>query len=96
MLAFFATLAASDLTHHLIDQCPWAQVGKFLNDLIRRECSPRIGTPIVESLRKPLFDLSSEDAKPLPEDYRMQGQIWAGERFPSDWCEGSLDVEKGS
>lgn len=94
MLAFFATLAASDLTCHLIDQCPWAQVAEFLNDLIRRKCSRRTGRLIVESLRNHPFDHSSADAKPLPEDYSMQGQLWAGDYFPSKWFQGNVDVEE--
>lgn len=64
MLAFIATIAAIDLTSHLIDQVPWADVVDFLNTLVKTKNQQSQGRSI-----------EAEVGLPLPEDWLIRGLI---------------------
>ena len=37
------------------------------------------------------------DASPLPEDYKLRGQVWTQTYFPGDWFQGDvIDAEEES
>ena len=80
MPAFIATIAAIDLTSHLIDQVPWADVVDFLNALVKTKNQQSRGRSI-----------RAEDGQPLPEDWLMRGLIWVEDDLSLNWVDGSVD-----
>ncbi|KAF3031255.1 hypothetical protein E8E12_001203 [Didymella heteroderae] len=97
MLAFIATIAASDIASHIIDHTPWTDVVDFLNTLIKTENQQSQGNSINESLAQPVFPAEGEkrakDDPPLPEDWLIRGLIWAEEYLPANWFDREVDAD---
>lgn len=98
MLSFFATFAAVEQIHHLIDHAPWADIVTFLNILIKTENQQTQGRDINESITRPVFTVDGEneapDELPLPEDYLIRGLIWTEEYLPAKWFDKGHDEEE--
>ncbi|TID14688.1 hypothetical protein E6O75_ATG08834 [Venturia nashicola] len=75
----------------LLSDVPWKDICAFLNTL-GRSTQP---LPHFESMH---FILPQKgDARPLPEDHLIRGQVWSQEYFPKDWFkESEVDDEERS
>jgi hypothetical protein len=88
VLAFCTQIARSPVTSNMLDSMPWSELCVFLNALLI--CN----TPQAQSNNTPLSELvpwfscsatETRDRFPLPEDYFIQGLVWAGSYFPEGW-----------
>jgi hypothetical protein len=104
MLSFLTTFAANPYVSHLLSDAPWAELAAFLNTLVRTrsQIQSQSQTQKISQLQNidSLFstnvfpdDGERSDELPLPEDYLVQGLIWAHNYFPKKWFERGHDEE---
>ncbi|QDS74745.1 hypothetical protein FKW77_001179 [Venturia effusa] len=75
----------------LLCAAPWKDICSFLNTLGRSMQPP----PHFESAR--FIRPQQGDARPLPEDHLIRGQVWSQDYFPEDWFkESEVDDEERS
>jgi hypothetical protein len=103
LLSFLSSLADIQQSGSLVNESkpyvsqsifqamPWAELCSFVNSLARTESVD----PHYES-----FDFirpEKGDARPLPEDHLIRGQVWSQKSFPGDWFrESEVDDEERS
>jgi hypothetical protein len=75
----------------LLCAAPWKDIASFLNTLGRSMQPP----PHFESVD--FIRPQQGDARPLPEDHLIRGQVWSQNYFPGDWFkESEVDDEERS
>jgi hypothetical protein len=105
MLSFLTMFAANPYVSHLLSDAPWAELVAFLNTLVKTESqiqsqsqTQNISQPqnIDTLFSTKVFPKEGErsDELPLPEDYLVQGLIWAHNYFPEKWFEREHDEEE--
>ena len=101
MLAFISSLASSQYLSDLIADTPWAELVALLNALVKTENqiqnqSQTQPTKMYALLASNMFPREGErcDELPLPEDYFIQGLIWADDYFPKMWFEREHEEEE--
>jgi hypothetical protein len=74
----------------ILKSVPWNELCTFINTLARAENHTRYES--LEFIRP-----EKGDARPLPEDHLIRGQIWSQKAFPGDWFkESEVDDEERS
>jgi hypothetical protein len=75
----------------ILSAAPWELICSYINTLARSMHPP----PHFESV--PFIRPEQGDARPLPEDHLIRGQIWSQDYFPGDWFkESEVDDEERS
>jgi hypothetical protein len=99
LLSFLSSLASTqsfDSQEHQIGKTifhamPWTLLCSFLNTLVRSD----LVNPRYESTD--FIRPEKGDARPLPEDHLIRGQVWSQTAFPVDWFrESEVDDEERS
>jgi hypothetical protein len=94
VLAFCTQIARSPVTSNMLDSMPWSELCVFLNALLIRNTPQAQSNNAPPSELVPRFSCSTTETRdqfPLPEDYFIQGLVWAGSYFP----EGGFAREHG-
>jgi hypothetical protein len=74
----------------IFEAVPWNDLCSFLNTLAKAESQTRYES--TEFIRP-----EKGDARPLPEDHLIRGQVWCQNAFPGDWFkESEVDDEERS
>jgi hypothetical protein len=99
LLSFLSALAATQpfddrenyVGKTVLHAIPWAALCSFLNTLVRTD----LINPRYESTA--FIRPEKGDARPLPEDHLIRGQVWSQNAFPADWFkESEVDDEERS
>ncbi|KAF2176517.1 hypothetical protein K469DRAFT_813214 [Zopfia rhizophila CBS 207.26] len=90
MLVFLLSLTAIPYDcRSILDNVPWEHLALFLTKLAKSE---KLNS-LVENTS---FPHRSRSARPLPEDYVVQGQVWSQWYYPEYWFDASDDEEDRS
>jgi hypothetical protein len=84
------TPVQNEYVHAILYRVPWEQLCSYTSTLANSE---EFGS----RFKTTSFLRLDGDASPLPEDYKLRGQVWTQTYFPGDWFQGDvIDAEEES
>ena len=84
------TPVQNEYVHAILYRVPWEQLCSYTSTLANSE---EFGS----RFKSTSFLWLDGDASPLPEDYKLRGQVWTQTYFPGDWFQGDvIDAEEES
>lgn len=90
MLVFLLSLTAIPYDcASVLDDVPWEYLALFLTELAKSE-------KLKSLVQSTSFPHRGQSARPLPEDYVVQGQVWSQRYYPEGWFDALEDEEERS